>query len=83
MVGINPGLVETDRMVTRLRREAQAQFGDAKRWRELTKGMSFGRAATPREIAWMAAFLASDKSAYTTGTIVTVDGGGTRRRGAL
>ena len=41
--------------------------------------MAFGRAATPYEIAWMAAFLASDKSAYTTGTIVTVDGGGTSR----
>ena len=39
-----------------------------------------GRAATPQEIAWMAAFLASDKSAYTT---VTVDGGGTSRRGAF
>src|SRR5438128_1918235 len=34
-------------------------------------------AATTHEIAWMAALLASDKSAYTTGTIVTVDGGGT------
>ena len=79
VVGINPGPVETDRMTTRLRREAQAQFGDAERWRELTKGMAFGRAATPYEIAWMAAFLASDKSAYTTGTIVTVDGGGTSR----
>ena len=83
VVGINPGPVETDRMTTRLRREAQAQFGDAERWRELTRGMAFGRAATPREIAWMAAFLASDKSAYTTGTIITVDGGGTSRRGAL
>ena len=79
VVGINPGPVETDRMTTRLRREAQAQFGDAERWRELTRGMAFGRAATPYEIAWMAAFLASDKSAYTTGTIVTVDGGGTSR----
>src|SRR5712671_1850094 len=28
VVGINPGPVETDRMVTRLRREAQAQLGD-------------------------------------------------------
>src|SRR5437870_3366855 len=36
VVGINPGPVETDRMTTRLRREAQAQFGDAERWRELT-----------------------------------------------
>jgi 3-oxoacyl-[acyl-carrier protein] reductase len=83
VVGINPGPVETDRMLTRLRREAEAQFGDAERWRELTKGYAFGRAATPHEIAWMAAFLASDKSAYTTGTIVTVDGGGTGRRGVL
>ena len=83
VVGINPGPVETDRMTTRLRREAQAQFGDAERWRELTKGTPFLRAATPQEIAWMAAFLASDKSAYTTGTIVTVDGGGTSRRGAF
>jgi hypothetical protein len=80
VVGINPGPVETDRMTTRLRREAQAQFGDAERWRELTKEMAFGRAATPEEIGWMAAFLASDKSAY---TIVTVDGGGTSRRGAF
>src|SRR5215831_4537045 len=83
VVGINPGPVETDRMVARLRREAQAQFGNAARWRELTKGYAFGRAATPREIAWMAAFLASDKSAFATGTIVTVDGGGTGRRGQL
>jgi 3-oxoacyl-[acyl-carrier protein] reductase len=83
VVGINPGPVETDRMLTRLRREAQAQFGDAERWRELTNGYAFGRAATPQEIGWMAAFLASDKSAYTTGTIVTVDGGGTGRRGQL
>src|ERR1700724_2633415 len=73
VVGINPGPVMTDRMTTRLRREAQAQFGDAERWRELTRGMAFGRAATPHEIAWMAAFLASDKSAYTTGSIITID----------
>ncbi len=84
VVGINPGPVETDRMVTRLRREAQAQFGDAERWRELTKAYAFGRAATAREIADMAAFLASDCSAYTTGTIVTIDGGGlSRGRGAM
>jgi len=83
VVGINPGPVETDRMLARLRREAQAQLGDAERWRELTKPYAFGRAATPREIADMAAFLASDRSAYTTGTIVTIDGGGLSRRGPL
>src|SRR3974390_1982696 len=47
VVGINPGPVMTDRMTTRLRREAQAQFGDAERWEELMKGHAFGRAAKP------------------------------------
>jgi hypothetical protein len=37
--------------------------------------MSFGRPATPEEIAWMAAFLASERSGYTSGCIVTIDGG--------
>ena len=83
VVGINPGPVETDRMVARLRREAQAKFGDPERWRELTKGMAFDRAATAAEIGNMAAFLASDLSGYTTGTIVTIDGGSTSRRSAL
>ncbi|MDP7601708.1 MAG: SDR family oxidoreductase [Rhodospirillales bacterium] len=31
--------------------------------------------ATPEEIATMAVFLASPLSAYTSGTIITVDGG--------
>jgi hypothetical protein len=31
--------------------------------------------ARPREIADMMAFLASDRSAYTSGVIVTIDGG--------
>ena len=83
VVGINPGPVETDRMMTRLRREATAKFGDPARWRELTSHMAFKRAATATEIGNMAAFLASDRSGYTTGTIVTVDGGGTSRASVL
>ena len=75
VVGINPGPTATDRMVNRLRREAAEQFGDAERWPELTKSMPFGRAARPEEIAAMAAFLASDLSGYTSGTIITIDGG--------
>ncbi len=35
----------------------------------------FRRAATVEEISGMVALLASDCSAYTTGTIVTIDGG--------
>lgn len=39
-----------------------------------------GRAATVDEIAELFVFLASDKSGYPSGTIVTVDGGITSRR---
>jgi 3-oxoacyl-[acyl-carrier protein] reductase len=75
VVGINPGPVATDRHVTLMRKTAQDRFGDAERWPELTKTMPFGRAAVSEEIASMAAFLASDLSAYTTGTVITIDGG--------
>ncbi len=83
VVGINPGPVMTERLVTLMRSRAEARFGDAERWPELMTGYAFGRAAKPEEIAWMAAFLASDKSGYTTGSIVTIDGGGGSRRSAL
>ncbi len=76
VVAINPGPVETDRLVMLRRAEAQEKFGDPERWRELTSSMPFGRAATPREIGNAVAFLASPVSAYTTGTVLTIDGGG-------
>jgi NAD(P)-dependent dehydrogenase (short-subunit alcohol dehydrogenase family) len=76
VVAINPGPVETDRLVMLRRAEAQIKLGDAERWRELTSGMPFGRAASPREIANAVAFLASPLSGYTTGTILTINGGG-------
>jgi NAD(P)-dependent dehydrogenase (short-subunit alcohol dehydrogenase family) len=75
VVGINPGPVATDRLKSLFRQRAEAKFGDPERFPELFAGMSFGRPATPEEIAWMAAFLASERSAYTSGCIVTIDGG--------
>jgi len=83
VIGINPGPVMTERLVNLMRTRAQTQFGDAERWNEFMKPLAFGRAAKPEEIAWMAAFLASDRSGYTTGSIVTIDGGGSSRRSAL
>ncbi len=79
VVGINPGPVATDRLVTLLKKRAQDRLGDAERWQELVKPMPFGRAAHPEEIAAMVAFLASDLSGYTSGTIVTIDGGSANR----
>jgi NAD(P)-dependent dehydrogenase (short-subunit alcohol dehydrogenase family) len=83
VVGINPGPVMTERLVTLMKTRAATQFGDPEKWTELMKPLAFGRAAKPEEIGQMAAFLASDRSAYTTGTIVTIDGGGSSRRSAL
>ena len=75
VVGINPGPVATDRLKSLFRQRAEAKFGDPERYPELYVGMSFGRPGAPEEIAWMAAFLASERSAYTSGCIVTIDGG--------
>lgn len=75
VVGINPGPVETDRMTTRLKHTARDKFNDETRWRELISNYPLNRAAKPREIADMMAFLASERSGYTTGVIVTIDGG--------
>jgi hypothetical protein len=83
VIGINPGPVMTERLITLMTTRAETQFGDPEKWTELMKPLAFGRAAKPEEIGWMAAFLASDRSAYTTGTIVTIDGGGSSRRSAL
>ena len=79
VVGINPGAIATERLVTIMKQRAQDRLGDADRWEQLVKPLPFGRAGTPQEIGWMVAFLASDRSAYTTGTIITIDGGAANR----
>jgi NAD(P)-dependent dehydrogenase (short-subunit alcohol dehydrogenase family) len=75
VIGINPGPVATDRLVGLYRQMAATKLGDATRYEELFQGMSFGRPAKPEEIAATAAFLASPRSSYTSGCIVTIDGG--------
>ncbi len=77
VVGINPGLIVTDRMEALLRSQAENRFGDRERWGELIdQRLPPGK---PEHIADMVAFLASDRSANTSGTIVTVDGGSSAR----
>lgn len=75
VVGVNPGPVATERLVGLMKTEAKRRFGDESRWEELGRGFPFGRAATVDEVAATVALLASDLSSYTTGTIVTIDGG--------
>ncbi len=75
VVAINPGLVTTDRMVTVLKKRAQDITGDGASWPDLVKSLPFGRAGTPAEIAATVAFLASEHSGYTSGTVLVIDAG--------
>jgi NAD(P)-dependent dehydrogenase (short-subunit alcohol dehydrogenase family) len=75
VVGVNPGPVDTDRIVYLAKKRAVSLFGDENRWREAFAKMPFGRPASVDEIAAMVVFLASDLSSYTSGTVVTIDGG--------
>jgi 3-oxoacyl-[acyl-carrier protein] reductase len=79
VLGINPGPVLTDRIETLGRKRAAALHGDENRWRESFAKMPFGRPASTDEIAAMVVFLVSDLSSYTSGTVVTIDGGLTYR----
>jgi len=77
VVGINPGLIVTDRMISLSRGVAERRFGDPDRWREtLDQTYPPGQ---PEHIGDMTAFLASDLSSNTTGTVITIDGGSSAR----
>ena len=54
---------------------------DPETWRDLVKPLPFGRASTPEEIAAAIAFLASEQSGYTSGTVLTIDAGISARSG--
>ncbi len=75
VVAVNPGPVATARLERLLRHRAGSELGDADRWLELCKGMPYGRPAQPEEIGAAVAFLASSRSAYTNGTVLTINGG--------
>lgn len=75
VVGVNPGPVETERMVKINKRRALDWYGDESRWTELRDKYPGGRPATAMEVADLMVFLASPRAGYITGSIVTIDGG--------
>jgi 3-oxoacyl-[acyl-carrier protein] reductase len=71
-----PGYTRTDR-VQELARASAGNAGDSNtdivsRWE---KEIPMGRLGEPREFAALAAFLASERASYITGTSIAVDGG--------
>jgi NAD(P)-dependent dehydrogenase (short-subunit alcohol dehydrogenase family) len=73
VVGVNPGLIKTERLEKLLQGLAQARFNDPGRWQELMpKDPPPGE---PADVANLVAFLVSDCAKHITGTVVTVDGG--------
>jgi NAD(P)-dependent dehydrogenase (short-subunit alcohol dehydrogenase family) len=80
VVGVNAGLVSTERIQKVLRTRAERELGDVGRINEMMTTLPLGRPATVAEVADLFVYLASDKSSYTTGVIYTVDGGMTSKR---
>jgi NAD(P)-dependent dehydrogenase (short-subunit alcohol dehydrogenase family) len=81
VVGINPGPVQTDRIITLMKTQAKNVLGDESKYTDLLARLPMGRAAKAREIGDMTAFLASERSGYTTGVVLTIDGGISAKQG--
>jgi NAD(P)-dependent dehydrogenase (short-subunit alcohol dehydrogenase family) len=83
VVGVNPGPVATERFERLNRERAAAELGDPERWGEKLAHLPCGRPATCDEVAAAVVFLASDLSSYTSGAILTIDGGMVNRGGLM
>lgn len=75
VVAISPGPVATERLVGLMKKKALDRTGSADNWRDLFKPLPFGRGATAEEIGAAIAFIASERSGYTSGSVVTIDAG--------
>ena len=79
VVGINPSLTDTPRAQRILQFKAERNAGNPGYVQQFLAGLPFGRMCSAEEIADMTAFLASERAAYMSGTVVDVDGGTSAR----
>ncbi|MBO0333300.1 SDR family oxidoreductase [Sneathiella sp. CAU 1612] len=75
VLAVSPGAVATERIETLMRTRAQNEFGDSDRWQSYLGNLPAGRAAKTEEVADVVTFLASDRAAFVSGTVINVDGG--------
>ncbi len=75
VVGINPGGILTDRVISLYKTHALHRFGDENRYPELMAEQRQVAMSMPEDIADLLIFLGSDRARRITGTIVTIDGG--------
>ncbi len=75
VVGVNPGIVATDRFMGNIKQRAIKMYGDEARWTDILKDLPIGRLARPEEISDAIAFLASERASYISGVTITIDGG--------
>lgn len=75
---ICPGTVESPSLVGRMKAQAEATGNSFEETRSaFAARQPVGRLGRPEEIAALATYLASDESAFTTGTTAVIDGGWT------
>ena len=75
VVGVNPGLTETERVAEGLKASARLAGTDEANARATEiAAIPLGRIAAPEEIADVVAFLASDRASYVTGVTIGMDG---------
>jgi NAD(P)-dependent dehydrogenase (short-subunit alcohol dehydrogenase family) len=75
VVGLNPGLTETDRVAEGLKAAAKATGStEEEALADALRRIPIGRMADPADIANVVAFLSSTKASYVTGVVISMDG---------
>jgi NAD(P)-dependent dehydrogenase (short-subunit alcohol dehydrogenase family) len=76
ILGVSPGLTETDRVAEGLAADARlSSISVEEARRRIVEKIPMGRPALPSEVTSVVAFLASDAARYVTGVTLPMDGG--------
>ena len=75
VVGLNPGVTQTERVAEGLKAEAKrANVSEEQAYKQMVARLPMGRPAKPEEIADIAVFAASERGRYLNGANISTDG---------